>query len=313
MNFRKIFNVIFDKMDHNNKNKVKKRSTGKLILNDEMQNWIDENYEMFLNNYTCYENNCCVKCGVILNSEIKNSKVCPSCKSKLICRTNKETGKKLILTSEQLDSFDKSDKIRKDILFYEKWLKSLNNMYPDYMYYFWRLKKEKPGMSARDYTWSFENWLFNKLDTETVRAYQKHMKLSFGDMVLECDWDVFRLKHISNVYRFMIEIAKYNEKYDVMEEMMLSLIYRSVTLAQLNYYHYPDRPFSESLFFSDASFGMFLVRDYLEIFGLKFEDLKDSFMKKAHPFIINTISKEEAWPLLCQAYKKYNSLLNEYK
>ena len=285
------------------KNEVKKRSSGKLIFNDEMKKWIDENYELFRDNYEYYENNCCPNCGVILDSKIKSSKNCPSCKKKIVCRTNKETGTKLLLNSNQLGLFEKNDKKRKDILFYEKWLKALNNMYSEYMYYFWNLKKEKPDMSARDYAWSFENWLFNTLDNEALKDYQKHLELDFQDRVIKCDWDVFRMHHISNVYRYMIEIAKYNEKYDVMEEMMLSLVYRSATLAKLYYYHWDDRPFDKLQFYSDASFGMYLVRDYMNVFNLKFEDLEDSFKQRAHPFILNILSKEEAWPILCETYE----------
>lgn len=308
-----IFDFIKKNKSNEKKTKIKKRVSGDLIFKDEMQKWIDENYFLFQNEYSYYDNNCCPNCGIVLNANILKSKKCPECKKRINVRTNRETGKKLLLTDLEITKFEKDNLKRKDILFYEKWLKALNNMYPNYMYYFWNLKKSKPDMSARDYAWSFENWLFNKLDDETVKKYQQHLKLNFQDRVLECDMDVFKLTHNSNVYRYMIEIAKYKEQYDVMQEMMLSLIYRSVTLAHLYYYHWEDRPFSEIQFYSDASFGMNFIHFYLEKYNLKFEDLKEPFMERAHPFIINILSKEKAWPILCEAYKRYVYLLKSNK
>ncbi len=313
-------NVEIDKTSEETKtieektNEVKKRASGELIFNDEMKLWIDENFELFHDNYKYYENNCCPNCGVVLDSKIKSSRNCSSCKKKIICRTNKETGRKLLLTDNQLGLYEKNDEKRKDILFFEKQMKSLSNSYPDYMYYFWNLKREKPDMSTRDYTWCFENWLMNTLDCELIREYQKDLKLSFQDRVLKCDQHVFALTHVSYIYDKMISIAKYKGKDDVAEEMMLSLIYRSVELAHLYYYHWEDRPFSEIQFYSDASFGMHIVKEYLEENNLRFEDLKDLFFERAHSFVLNVLTKEDAWPILCEAYKRYIYLVehNEF-
>ncbi len=287
---------------------VKKRASGRLIFNNEIKKWLDNNDQLFHNNYICFDNNCCPGCGVVLDCEIKSSKKCPECKCKIVLRTNKESSKKLLLTEAEATKFDKDDENRKDVLFFEKQLKALNDMYPKYIYYFWNLKKEKPDMSARDYAWSFENWLFNTLDVETVKEYQKHLKLDFQDRVLKCDWDVLTSQHVSNVYRYMIDIALYKKKYDVAEEMMLSLMYRSVTLAHLPYYHWEDRPMSEIQFYSDASFGMNYVKDYLRINQLNFDDLREKFFQRAHPFLLNVISKEDAWSSLCDAYKWYTRI-----
>lgn len=294
-------------------NEVKKRASGKMIFHDEMQKWIDENFDLFHDGYEYYLNNCCPSCGVVLDNEIKSSKNCPNCKKRINCRTNKETGKKILLTNEQLKKYEKNDEKRKDILFFEKQMKSLNMSYPKYMYYFWNLKNEKPDMSARDYTWSFENWLMNTLDRELVKEYQKDFKLKFQDRVLKCDQHVFALTHVSYIYDKMISIAKYKGKDDVAEEMMLSLMYRSVTLAHLYYLHWDDRPVSKIQFYSDASFGMHIVKEYLEKNNMGFDDLKELFFKRAHPFLLNVLKKEDAWPMLCEAYKRYIYLVDNNK
>lgn len=306
-----IVKRIFNKNNLNdNSIKVKKRVSGKLFFNDEMQKWIINNNRQFYNNYSYFENNCCPACGTVFDSIVTSSKKCPECKCKIILRTNKESSKKLLLTENEAKKYDKDDEIRKDILFYEKQIKALNNMYSQYMYYFWNLKKEKPEMSARDYAWSFENWLYNTLDIETVKEYQKHLKLNFQDKVLKCDWDIIILQRSSNVYRYMIDIALYKSKYDVAEEMMLSLMYRSVTLAHLPYYHWKERPFSKIQFYSDASFGMNYVKDYLQKNQIPFKALKEKFFQRAHPFLLNILSKEDAWNTLCETYNWYINTLN---
>lgn len=313
---RNIIAKIFGYKDNNsnkieNRNVKLKRSAAKRIFFDrEMKQWLAENDEKYYSNYLYFDNNCCPNCGVVMDVLIKNSKTCPQCKKKIVMRTNKENSKKLLLTEDEAKKYDKFDEKRKDILFYERQINALNNMYPNYMYYFWNLKKEKTDMSARDYAWSFENWLFNKTDVDTVKEYQKHLKYKFQDRIIECDRDVMALIYSSNVYRYMIDIALYKKQYDVAEEMMLSLIYRSVTLAHLSYYHWEDRPVSEIQFYSDASFGMNYVKEYLERNKMNFEDLKEKFMQRAHPFLMNIVTKEDAWPMLCEAYKRYIYLVD---
>ena len=313
---KKIMNTIFKTKDlkyaktinnsiiasHNDKTS---NDTKSRFFSREMQEWLNLIKDKFYNNYSYYENNACPNCGTVLEEKIKRSKKCPLCKKKIVTRTNQETLKKLLFTEKDVIEYDKLDKKRSDIIFFENQIEALNNMYPNYMYYFWDLIKEKPDMSARDYAWSFENWLYNKIDMDTINDYKQNLNLSFSERVLKCDKNVIDLKRSSNVFRYMIDIAIYKEKFNVAEEMMLSFMYRNVAIALLPYFHWDDRPKSEIQFYSDVSFGMGYVKDYLDKHHINFEELEDKFMQKAHPFLFNIVTKEEAWQILCEAYKRY--------
>ena len=303
-------NQFFRRSIEKNDKYIKKKENNDYIFSKELEEWSDNNYILFKENYYYYNNNCCPYCGVVFENEIKRTRKCPSCKQKIIRRVNLIANKKLLLTEKRSCEFDKDNEKKNNILFFEKKMKSLQNMYPDYMYYFWDLKKKKTDLSVRDYTWSFTNWLFNELDSKIYNDYRNNLKLKFQDRIIKCDWNCMEFIHTSNVYRFMIDIAVYMGYDDVVEEMIFSLIYRSATIAYLPYYHWKDRTFSEITFYSDASFGMNYIEDYLKKYDMKFEDLKDLFFQRAHPFIINILNKEKAWAILCEAYKRYIYVLN---
>ena len=128
---------------------VKKRASGRLIFNDEMQKWLDNNDQLFHNNYICFDNNCCPGCGVVLDCEIKSSKRCPECKCKIVLRTNKESSKKLLLTEAEATKFDKDDEsIVTTESFnernYNKKKKEINNLKDEIA----RMKSEMAGLMA---------------------------------------------------------------------------------------------------------------------------------------------------------------------
>ena len=293
---------LFEILKKNNKYKGQKRH----IFERELTKWINENQCIFQDEYKLYELNCCPYCGVIDEKKIESSRKCSSCKEKIVVRTNRQNHKKLLLTEEKAKKFDKFDENRKEILFMEKQMNALNTMFPNYMYKFYENYNQKADMSARDYTFSFENWLTCEIDREAYHKYQKYLKLKFQDRILKCDETIRDFKRASNVLRLQAELIKYKNKDDVLLESIVSLLYREITIAHLPYLHWTDRPFCKKTFYADAEGNvMYLLVDYMEKNKLQIEDMKIFFMEKAHPFIINIISKEEAWPIIVEAYKHY--------
>lgn len=290
-----------------NKYKNKKR----YIFEKELSKWVNENQIIFQDEYKLYELNCCPYCGVLDDKKIASSKKCSSCKEKIVVRTNKQNHKKLLLTEKRSKEFDKYDEKRKEILFMEKQMVGLCRMFPNYMYKFYDTKRQKPDMTARDYTFSFENWLVCEIDREAYRKYQKYLKLNFQDRVIKCDEVIREFQRASNVLRLQAKLVEYKKREDVLIESIVSLLYRDLTIAHLPYYHWKDRPFSELNFYSDVETNaMQLLIDYMDKHKLAIDDIKDEFMEKAHPFIMNIVSKEKAWPMIVDAYRHYLRLKN---
>ena len=154
-----------------NKNKPKRH-----IFERELSKWTIENQSIFQEEYRLYELNCCPYCGVIADKKIDSSKKCTSCKEKIVVRTNKKNHRKLLLTEKRAKEFDKMDEKRKEIVFMEKHMNALSSMFPNYMYKFYETYNKTPDMSARDYTFSFENWLSCEIDRKTFYRYMKYYK-----------------------------------------------------------------------------------------------------------------------------------------
>ncbi len=124
------------------------------------------------------------------------------------------------MNEKQLKQYDKFDKQRQEISFCEKYILAINNMYPKYMNKFYSIKSDK-NLSVRDYTFSFENWLFVELDNEAYYEYMKGLKLYFQDKILKCDQAIQKFKGANNVFRYMIELTKFEGK----EEIALGMIF----------------------------------------------------------------------------------------
>ena len=295
---------IFDIFKRKNNHKQKK-----YIFERELFKWNLENKSIFQDEYRLYELSCCPYCGVISDNKIDTSKKCTSCKEKIVVRTNKQDHRKLLLTEKRAKEFDKMDEKRKEILFMEKQMNALSTMFPNYMYKFYETYNKTPDMSARDYTFSFENWLTCEIDRKTYHRYMKYYKSNSKDKIIECDEAIWYFKKASNVLRLQAKLVEYKNKDDVLLESIVSLLYRDMTIAHLPYLHWPDRPFSKSTYYADAETNaMPLLIDYMEKHKLKIEDMEGRFMERAHPFIINIISKEKVWPMIVDAYYHYLKL-----
>ena len=142
----------------------------------------------------------------------------------------------------------------------------------------------------------------------------KYYKSNSRDKIIECDEAILDFKKASNVLRLQAELIKYKNKDDVLLESIVSLLYREMSIAHLPYLHWPDRPFSKETYYADAEENvMYLLIYYMDKHKLQIEDMKTFFMERAHPFIINVITKEKAWPMIVDAYNHYLKLKEKGK
>lgn len=277
----------------------------KLIFENEIIGLSNRIDERFRNNIAYYLNNCCPECGTVLDKKIENTQQCPECKKSIILKQNIHNYNNFLITFDDLKEFNKLEEQLDEIYLYEEQMEELNKKYPEYMYYFWNMKKEKPFLSNRDYVWGFENWLLNTLDVKYVNSYKQHLNLNGNDKIKSCDSDVSDLQKASLIHKYMMDIAIFNEHDDSAEELLLSLIYRNIELAHLYYLHCEERHVSETKFFGDIIFCMEYVLDYLNVYQYSLNDLKEKFFRRARKFLLNVVSKEEAWNTFCEAYDWY--------
>ena len=277
----------------------------KLIFENEILGLSDAIDERFHNNLAYYLNNCCPVCGTVLDKKIKGTQQCSECKKSIVFKQNIHNDNCFLITFDDLKEFNKLEEELSEIYLYEEQMEELNKRYPDYMYYFWNLKKEKPNLSNRDYVWGFENWLLNTLDVKYVNDYKQNLNLNGNKKIEACDHDVEELQKASLIHKYMMDIAIYNEHDDPAEELLLSLMYRNIELAHLYYLHCEERHVSELKFFGDILFCMEYVLDYLNVYQYSLEDLKEKFFRRARKFLLNVVSKEDAWGTFCEAYDWY--------
>ena len=277
----------------------------KLIFESEIIDLSNKMDERFHNNLAFYLNNCCPECGVVLDKKIKDTQQCPECKKSIIFKQNIHNYNCYLITFNDLEEFNKLDEKLNEIYLYEEQMEELNKRYPEYMYYFWNLKKEKPHLSNSDYTWGFENWLLNTLDVKYVSDYRKNLSLSGNKKIEACDYDVSELQKASLIQKYMMDIVIFTEQDDPAEELLLSLMYRNIELAHLYYLHCEERHVSETKFFGDIIFCMEYILDYLNVYQYSLDDLKEKFFRRARKFLLNVVSKEDAWNTFCEAYDWY--------
>ena len=140
--------VIFDIFKKNNnkieKNKsINKSNQKKLIYFDDVYKRCLHKYNLDIDNLSqSYLKNICINCGCVLDIEIKTSRNCPECKSKIIVRTDMYSKKKIMLTQEMLKTFEKYDKEVREILFMERTMKNKIAIYDKYMDKFKTLKQD---------------------------------------------------------------------------------------------------------------------------------------------------------------------------
>ena len=120
---KKIFNNSNSVLNNTNKTiatKPRKSNiieTHNMFFEDEWKEWFNNDKTIFEYEYSCFQNNACPNCGVVLDKQISSSKKCQECNKKMVVRTNYKTKQKLIIGEDKIDSYNKLDLKRKEIKF----------------------------------------------------------------------------------------------------------------------------------------------------------------------------------------------------
>ena len=297
----------------NNIEKIKSSPKEYKYFKEEFDKWLNNNMDEFREEYEYYKLNCCPNCGAVLEKKVNTTKNCPLCHKKITIRTNYLNKERLLLSSERLLKYEKSNKKREEILFMENQMNDLSLGFSEYFYKFYNSKKEKPYLSARDYVFTFENWLMNEIDVKNYKLYNIYKNYNYQERVLKC-FDVIReFEKGTNVFRKMVNFVEYEKKDNVLIGMILSLIYRDIDIAYLpiSYGEYESISDCHNFYYS-ASIDINKLIDYMDRINLNFIELRDLFFSQAHSFIFGVLSKEEAWNILIDTYKFYLNNQKKY-
>ena len=273
----------------------------------ELNTWKEENKSLFYDNYEYFNNNCCPSCAVVLNSEIKTSKKCPECKERIVVRTNPLTKEKLLLCEKDLKKYESNDNKRKEIVFCSNLIKNISFMCSDIGKRLNEIRKEKPDLSVRDYTWNILMNLSNELTNEGLKKYNRIVKLPYRDRALEV-FDVVRIFEKSNLaFDRMVSLVEFEQKDNVLITMLPQAIHLGISTQYI--YALPEFQMNldeERICQLDCCKVLY---DYLNRNKMTIDDFKPIYLEHARNLIIPTITPELAWMYVKRGfdiYKKYN-------
>lgn len=269
-----------------------------------MDDWLQEDYIVFNEEYSFFDNNCCPNCGCVLDGEIKSSKKCPGCKEKIVLRTNKLTSKKLLLSEKRSIEYDKHDKKRSEIIYFENIISKRQYVYSNYMNKFYELKSEAPD--PRNVVYPFVNYVGSQIDNIAYKKYMKIINLPESNMALE-SFEVIRQFNLANMQYFLLaEIADYKGHKDIALDTYATAAYRGVQISILDSIANPYHEIKTIDIMGNVFPGMILK--FLKENGYTLDDFKKSFLQNRHPFILEQISNEESWNYVEDTIKLYKDM-----
>lgn len=269
-----------------------------------MDDWLQEDYIVFNEEYSFFDNNCCPNCGCVLDGEIKSSKKCPGCKEKIVLRTNKLTSKKLLLSEKRSIAYDKHDKKRSEIIYFENIISKRQYVYSNYMNKFYELKSE--ASDPRNVVYPFVNYVGSQIDNIAYKKYMKIINLPESDMALE-SFEVIRQFNLANMQYFLLaEIADYKGHKDIALDTYATAAYRGVQISIMDSIANPYHEIKTIDIMGNVFPGMILK--FLKENGYTLEDFKKSFLQNRHPFILEQISNEESWNYVEDTIKLYKDM-----
>ena len=241
-----------------------------------MDDWLQEDYIVFNEEYSFFDNNCCPNCGCVLDGEIKSSKKCPGCKEKIVLRTNKLTSKKLLLSEKRSIEYDKHDKKRSEIIYFENIISKRQYVYSNYMNKFYELKSEAPD--PRNVVYPFVNYVGSQIDNIAYKKYMKIINLPESDMALE-SFEVIRQFNLANMQYFLLaEIADYKGHKDIALDTYATAAYRGVQISILDSIANPYHEIKTIDIMGNVFPGMILK--FLKENGYTLDDFKKKFFTK---------------------------------
>lgn len=269
-----------------------------------IDDWLQEDYIVFNEEYSFFDNNCCPNCGCVLDGEIKSSKKCPGCKEKIVLRTNKLTSKKLLLSEKRSIEYDKHDKKRSEIIYFENIISKRQYVYSNYMNKFYELKSEAPD--PRNVVYPFVSYVGSQIDNIAYKKYMKIINLPESDMALE-SFEVIRQFNLANMQYFLLaEIAAYKGHKDIALDTYATAAYRGVQISILDSIANPYHEIKTIDIMGNVFPGMILK--FLKEDGYTLDDFKKSFLQNRHPFILEQISNEESWNYVEDTIKLYKDM-----
>lgn len=269
---------------------------------DDMIKWLEEDSIKFKNEYDYYNNNCCPNCGCVLDNKILSSKTCSGCKQKILLRTNKINSQKLLIGMNRKDEYDKHDKKRSEILYFEKIMSGREYVYNNYMNKFYELKSS--GQDPRNVVYPFVNYVGSQLDNVAYKAYMKIINTK--DMALE-SFEVIRKFNLANTQYFLLaDIAYYKGHLDIALDTYATAAYRGVQISILESILNPYHEMKTIDIMGNVFSGTILR--FLNESGYSLDDFKKSFLENRHPFILEQLSNEESWNYVYDTIKLYKEM-----
>ena len=286
---------------NNNSNKT---NINKLkYFKDDMKKWLEEDNDMFKEEYDYYNNNCCPNCGCVLDNKILSSKTCSGCKQKILLRTNKINSRKLLLSMNRKEEYDKHDKKRSEILYFEKIMIGWERIYNNYINKFYELKST--GQETRDIVYQFINYVGSRLDSKAYKQYMKVINTP-KEMILESS-EVIREFALANMQYFLLaDIAFYKGHSDIALDTYATAAYRGVQISILDNILNPYYEVKTIDIMGKVNSGAILK--FLKKSGYSLDDFKKSFLENRHPFILEQLPNEESWNYVYDTIKLYKEM-----
>lgn len=257
-----------------------------------------------------YYSNICINCGCVLDSNIKNSGICPECKNKIIIKTDMYSKRKVMLNPEMLRTYNRYDKEIREILYMERLMKKKESLYINYFDLFKKIKGNEYS-NSRDIMWQFLNQVAADLDNKAYKKYMYAMKLNQQDRTLESFNAILDFRKANQEYATMYRICMYEEKYNVAISSLTDIIYRDIQIVILDAQSNPYYKTKVDDFINAVLIRIPDVYDLINKSDYSLNDFKETFLKQRHPFILPKISNEKSWEYVEKAIKKYGKYKNK--
>lgn len=269
-------------------------------FNQEYNNLVNNSAFNLKEAIECFNNNACISCGSILDSQIKGNRKCPSCQNKIYVRSDVYSKQKLELCDDTIKDFEKYDKKVREILFCERIMKNKEYIYQNYMQEFLTIKNR--NINVRDTMWQFANKLGSDLDNEGYKIFMKASLMNKHDRVLENFNAIRCLKLAIQEYVTMYEIANYKKQKDIALDLLSQIAYRDIQVVELDKEVDSFRKFTIEDYISEVHSA--IIIEFLEKNKYDIEYFKQVFIETRHPFILPRLSNDDTWKYIEIALEK---------
>ena len=209
-----------------------------------------------------------------------------------------------MLSEKRSIEYDKHDKKRSEIIYFENIISKRQYVYSNYMNKFYELKSEAPD--PRNVVYPFVNYVGSQIDNIAYKKYMKIINLPESDMALE-SFEVIRQFNLANMQYFLLaEIADYKGHKDIALDTYATAAYRGVQISILDSIANPYHEIKTIDIMGNVFPGMILK--FLKENGYTIDDFKKSFLQNRHPFILEQISNEESWNYVEDTIKLYKDM-----